>query len=132
MADPETPSPAPLDTKELQEAVSTIGPLAAEIIKIAKIAKKKGKAAAAAEFMKNVIPGTPLYTLVTQAIEGPEHGRDRSHRPDAADAGVHHFQGHSDSGGVTHSRGRPAPCYHPDGAGRKNHELHLRHHLPCL
>jgi hypothetical protein len=72
MADPETPSPAPLDTKELQEAVSTIGPLAAEIIKIAKIAKKKGKAAAAAEFMKNVIPGTPLYTLVTQAIEGAD------------------------------------------------------------
>lgn len=73
---PETPVapvvPAPVGTKELQEALATVGPLAGEIIKIARIAKKSGKAAAAAEFMKNVIPGSPLWTLVTQAVEGAD------------------------------------------------------------
>jgi len=71
MADtPETPKPAPLDTKELQEALGTIGPLVAEIIKIVKIGKVKGKAAALAEMMKVAVPGTELWTLVSQAVDG--------------------------------------------------------------
>jgi hypothetical protein len=70
MGDPETPSPAPLDTKELQEAVGAIGPLGAEIIKIVKIGKAKGKAAAVAELLKVAVPGTALWTLVSQAVDG--------------------------------------------------------------
>jgi hypothetical protein len=73
MADaPETPKPAPLDTKELQEALGAIGPLVAEIIKIVKIGKVKGKAAAVAELMKVAVPGTALWTLISQAVEGAD------------------------------------------------------------
>jgi hypothetical protein len=79
-ADPEVPTPAPVGTKELQDAIEAVGPLAAEIIKIAKTVKKKGTAAAVPILIKDCVPGTPLWNALSNAIENsdkiPEECKD--------------------------------------------------------
>ena len=80
MADREPATPTPVGTKELQDAIEAVGPLAAEVIKLVKTGKKKGAAALVPIVIKDCVPGTPLWNAVSNAIENsdkiPEECKD--------------------------------------------------------
>jgi hypothetical protein len=70
--EPAVPVAVTEGTKELQDAIEAVGPLAAEIIKIIKTGKAKGAAALVPILIKDCVPGTPLWNAVTNAIQGAE------------------------------------------------------------
>jgi hypothetical protein len=77
---PAVPVPADAGTKELQDAIEAVGPLAAEVIKIVKLGKAKGAASVVPMLIKDCVPGTPLWNAVSNAIQGadqiPEECKD--------------------------------------------------------